>query len=68
MSAIAHAPTRTWAATHRALVLVLAVVLVAAAITLSVVLLTRDTTAATPGFPDLPTYDSCAGAAVGTAC
>ncbi len=66
MSAIAHAPTRTWAATHRALVLVL--VLVAAAITLSVVLLTRDTTAATPGFPDLPTYDSCAGAAVGTAC
>ena len=69
MSAITHVPGAGWAGAHRALALVVAMVLVAAAVTLAVVLLTHDTTSAVPAFPDLPAYDdSCASATVGTAC
>ena len=58
-----------WAGAHRALALVVAMVLVAAAVTLAVVLLTHDTTSAVPTFPDLPRYDdNCANATVGAAC
>ena len=69
MSAITHVPGAGWAGAHRALAVVLAMVLVAVAVTLAVVLLTRDTTAATGGFPHLPVYDdSCANARVGAPC
>ncbi|WP_138731488.1 hypothetical protein [Modestobacter excelsi] len=69
MSAITHVPGAGWAGAHRALTVVMAMVLVAVAVTLAVVLLTRDTTAAVPGFPDLPAYDgTCANATVGAAC
>jgi hypothetical protein len=69
MSAITHVPGAGWAGAHRALALVVAMLLVAVAVTLTVVLLTRDTTSAVPGFPDLPAYDdTCASATVGAAC
>ena len=69
MSAITHVPGAGWAGTHRALMLLVAVLLVAVAVAVTVVLLTRDTSSAVPGFPDLPAYDdSCASAMVGTAC
>jgi hypothetical protein len=66
MSAIAHATHGTWAATHRILLFVLALAVVAIAV--PVVLLTRDTTPAAPS-PALPVVDdTCQGAAAGTAC
>jgi hypothetical protein len=69
MSAITHVPGTAWAGTHRALTLVLAMVLVAVAVTLTVVLLTRGTTSAGTGIPDLPSYDdTCPNAPVGAAC
>jgi hypothetical protein len=67
MSAIAHASPATWAHAHR-LLLFVALAVVLAAIAVTVVLLTRDTTAATT-LPDLPYYeDPCVGAPVGAAC
>jgi hypothetical protein len=69
MSAITHVPGAGWAGTHRALVLVVAMVLVAAAVTLAVVLLTRDATSAVPNLPHLPAHDdACASASVGAPC
>jgi len=70
MTAIAHVPGATWAATHRALVLfaAVAVVLLAAAGTAAVLLMTGDETATgTPGPLDSWT-DTCVGAPVGSAC
>jgi hypothetical protein len=69
MSAITHVPGAGWAGTHRALAVAVAIVLVAVAVTLAVVLLTRDTTAATTVFSHLPSYDDgCASTPVGAAC
>ena len=69
MSSIAHLPATSWAATHRALSLVLAMVLMAATVTLAVVLLTRDTSSGSPAVPNLPAYDdTCASAMVGDPC
>ena len=72
MSAIAHLPGRTWAATHSVLVLVLglALVLVAIAVTSTVLLLGRDTTAGAPsiGGGSDAFVDTCFGAPVGSAC
>ncbi|WP_448613405.1 hypothetical protein [Modestobacter sp. URMC 112] len=72
MSAIAHPTGRTWATTHRALVLTLSVVLllVAVAVTATTVLLARDTSAPAlaPGGLDSSVVDTCSGAPVGSAC
>ena len=69
MSAITHVPGAAWAGTHRALTILVAMALLAVAVTLAVVLLTRDTTAVSPAFPDLPEYDNtCANAPVRAAC
>lgn len=72
MSAIAHPAGRTWAATHRALVLSLSIVLllVAVAVTATTVLLARDTSAPAlaPGSLDSSVVDTCFGAPVGSAC
>ncbi|WP_138757316.1 hypothetical protein [Modestobacter altitudinis] len=69
MSAITHVLGAGWAGTHRALALLVAMVLVAVAVTVAVVLLTRSTTAAVPGPAHLPAYDdTCANATVGAAC
>ena len=71
MSAIAHPTGRTWAATHRALVLYLslALLLVVVAVTAATVLLAGDTSAPAlaPGSLD-PSVDTCFGAPVGSAC
>ena len=71
MSAIAHTTGRTWAATHRTLVVFLSLVLllVAVAVTATTVLLARDTSAPAlaPGGLDT-SVDTCFGAPVGSAC
>ena len=71
MSAIAHLPGATWAAAHRALVLVLALLVVTAAVTLAVLLATRTSTAGSGPtlVPELPRYeDVCPGYTPGTPC
>ena len=71
MSAIAHTTGRTWAATHRALVLYLSLVLllVVVAVTATTVLVARDTSAPAVAPGDLDTsVDTCFGAPVGSAC
>jgi hypothetical protein len=68
MTATAHLPATTWAAAHRAVLSLLTVIVLAVAVTLAVVLLTRDSTAGSV-LPDLPAYeDTCAGAMVGSPC
>jgi len=70
MSAIAHLPGSIRVGTHRALALVLATVLLAAAVLVAVLLLTRETsTGAAPTDAGLPGYDpTCATAMAGSPC
>jgi hypothetical protein len=71
MSAIAHLPGYTQAATHRLITLFVAVALVLAAVTVTVVLLlNRDTAVGSPSLPRIDTgvSDTCFGAPVGSAC
>jgi hypothetical protein len=71
MSAIAHLPGATWAAAHRALLLVLAVLVVTAAVTLAVLLATRTSTSGSGTTPvqELPRHeDVCPGYTPGTLC
>jgi hypothetical protein len=71
MSAIAHAPTHAWAGAHRALLLVatLAVLAVAAAVTIAVVLFTGDDAASAPLAPNVPGSEvACQNAPIHTPC